>query len=69
MKEFIKKRLRNKYFWVSALAVVSTAVKMVNPNLIPEDFNNQVNTILIALISMGVLIDPSTPGISDGGDK
>jgi uncharacterized membrane protein len=69
MKDFIKKRLRNKYFWVSTLAVVSTAVKMVNPNLIPEDFNNQVNTILIALISMGVLIDPSTPGISDGGDK
>lgn len=69
MKDFITKRLRNKYFWVSLAAVISTAVKMYNPNLIPEDFNSQVNVILVALMSMGVLIDPSTPGLKDGGDK
>lgn len=61
----LKSRMKNKYFWVAAIALVVVIVKQFNPNMIPENYEATVNVVLTCLVSMGILIDPSSPGLND----
>jgi len=61
----LKSRMKNKYFWVAAVALVGAVVKQFNPNLIPENYDATVTIVLASLVAMGVLIDPSSEGITD----
>ena len=61
----LKLRMKNKYFWVAAVALVVAVVKQFNPNIIPEGYEITLNIVLTSLVTMGILLDPSTPGIQD----
>ena len=68
------KRFRNKTFVVSfVLVIVSFIYKIANLlgyNLaIEEDMTIQlINIVATMLVGLGVFIDPTTDGITDGGE-
>ena len=62
----LKSRMKNKYFWVAAVALVVAVIKQFNPNVIPDNYNVTINIVLTSLVSMGILLDPSSPGLTDG---
>ena len=61
----LKEKMRNKYFWVAAVALVVAVVKQFNPSLIPDGYESTVNVVLTSLVTMGVLLNPNTDGLSD----
>jgi phi LC3 family holin len=70
MKEQIIKRLRNKAFLVSILAAILLLIRQTRFNdLLPGNIDEIVNSILAILSIAGVIIDPSTPGLTDGEVK
>lgn len=69
MKEQVIKRLRNKAFWVAMASGVILLAQQIKPNLLPSNVSEVVNTVLTILTIAGVIIDPTTPGITDGEGK
>ena len=61
----LKARMKNKYFWAAAVAIVVAVIKQFNPNIIPTGYEVTVNVVLTSLVTMGVLLDPTTNGITD----
>lgn len=61
----LKSRMKNKYFWVAAIALIVAVVKQFKPSLIPSGYEVTVNIILTSLVTMGILLDPTTDGLSD----
>jgi phi LC3 family holin len=61
----IKARLKNKYFWLAFISLIVTVVKEFKPEIIPANLNDTVTTILGLLVTMGILVDHSTPGLTD----
>lgn len=61
----IKTKMKNKYFWVAAVALVVAVVKQFNPELVPQGYEVTINIVLTSLVAMGVLLDPNTKGLSD----
>jgi len=61
----IKARLKNKAFLLSLVAFLVLAIKTFTKIELPENFDTLVNMLLTILIGAGVVIDPTTPGISD----
>lgn len=67
-------RLKNKTFWVSlisAIVLLSQQLGLDISNFIPNNYADIINTIFVILTILGIVVDPSTDGISDheGGDK
>lgn len=69
LKSAIVKRLRNKYFIAAMISFGALVYKTVTGTELPADVNSMINTGLAALTFVGIIIDPSTPGITDGGNK
>lgn len=71
----MKKRFRNKTFVVSlALAVVTFINQMIRlfgyEPLISEDLaGNLINVVATVLMMLGIIIDPTTSGITDGENE
>ena len=61
----IKQRIKNKYFWVAAIALIVTVIKQFNPDIVPQDYEVTVNIILTCLVTMGILLDPTSPTLKD----
>ena len=61
-----KTRLRNKTFWVSLAAFVAMMAKQFNLFEVPSNYEEIVNTALGLLVMLGIIVDPTTPGIKDG---
>lgn len=61
----LKARMKNKYFWVAAVALVVSVVKQFKPDIIPVGYETTLNVVLTSLVTMGILLDPSSPGIKD----
>ncbi|EKQ56604.1 MULTISPECIES: phage holin [unclassified Clostridium] len=61
----IKARLKNKAFWVAMASALALLIQQLGLNIIPGNFSEIVNTVLTILTMLGILVDPSTPGISD----
>jgi len=61
----IKQRMKNKYFWVAAIALVVTVIKQFNPDIVPQNYEATVNIILTCLVTMGILLDPTSPTLKD----
>ncbi|MCE5221970.1 MAG: phage holin [Clostridium sp.] len=61
----LKARLKNKAFWVAMVSAIALLVQQLGLNIIPSDYTEIVNTILTILTMLGIVIDPSTIGISD----
>ena len=60
----LKLKMKNKYFWVATVALVVAIVKQFNPNIIPANYEITVNIVLTSLVTMGILLDPNTKGLS-----
>ena len=60
----LKARLKNKAFWVSMVSAMALLVQQLGLQL-PSDYSTVVNAILTILTMSGIIVDTSTPGISD----
>lgn len=61
----LKKRAKNKAFWVSVFSLIALIGQTFEIYTIPENLYDTINAILTTLVGLGILIDPTTPGISD----
>ncbi|OOM75654.1 bacteriophage holin [Clostridium puniceum] len=62
----LKSRLRNKTFILSMLGAIVLLIQQLGfKNLIPSNWVDIVNTVLSILVMLGIVIDTSTPGVSD----
>jgi len=60
-----KARLKNKAFWVSMASAIAVLAQQLGLNIIPSNYSEIVNTVLIILTMTGIVVDTSTTGISD----
>ena len=66
MKEQIIKRLRNKTFLVSLMSAGLLLTQQLGVDIFPNNIQDIANTVLAILTLTGIVIDPSTPGLTDG---
>lgn len=64
MKIDIKARLKNKWFWTSFISLIVILLEQLGVQL-PIDLNGIGGTILSMAVLLGIVIDSSTPGLSD----
>jgi phi LC3 family holin len=62
----MKERLRNKAFWTALIAFTVMVAKQFNLFDVPDNINTIVDAGLGLLIMLGIIIDPTTPGVKDG---
>lgn len=60
-----KTRFNNKTFLIALSSAVVLLTQQLGLNLFPDNWRDILNTILTIFILLGVVIDPSTAGISD----
>lgn len=73
MKLNWKVRLKNKFFWISAIpaflylveAVLNVFGVQLDTSVINENLLQVINTLFAFLIAIGVVNDPTTAGIKD----
>jgi phi LC3 family holin len=64
----LKARLKNKTFWVSiigAILLLSQQLGLDASRFIPKNYVDIINTVFSILAMVGIVVDTSTPGISD----
>ena len=61
----LKARLKNKSFWVAMTSAIAILVQQLGVNIIPSNYAEIVNSVLIILTILGIVVDTSTTGISD----
>lgn len=60
-----KARLRNKAFWIAMVSAIGLLAQQLGYNIFPSNWSDILNTILSMLVMLGIIVDPSTVGISD----
>jgi phi LC3 family holin len=65
----LKIRLKNKAFWVACIALIILILQYIQ-SMSGMDFNvgmieKILNALLLCAITMGVLLDPTTPSMGD----
>ena len=65
MKEQILKRLRNKAFLLALASGIVLLAQQLGLDIFPSNIADIINTILALLTIGGVIIDPSTSGLTD----
>lgn len=60
-----KKRLTNKGFWVAIVSTIIMLSQQLGYEIFPNNWSDILNSILTIFILLGIIIDPSTPGIKD----
>ena len=62
----LKSRLRNKAFLLSMLGAIVLLIQQLGfKDLIPSNWLDVVNTVISILVMLGIVVDTSTPGVSD----
>lgn len=62
----LKSRLKNKTFILSMLGAIVLLIQQLGfKDLIPSNWLDIVNTVLSILVMLGIVVDTSTPGVSD----
>lgn len=62
----LKARFRNKAFLVALVSAIVLLIQQLGfKNLIPSNWLDIVNTVLSILVMLGIVVDTSTPGVSD----
>ena len=64
----IKARLRNKYFWVSFVALVVMLLQQLGINL-PFDINAISGTLLSMAVLLGIVVDNGSEGFKDNNNQ
>lgn len=60
-------RVKNKTFWVALVSAIILLIQQLGLSyLLPKNVGDIVNTILLILTILGVVVDPTTTGITDG---
>lgn len=65
MKINWKTRFRNKTFIIALLSSLVLLSQQLGYDVVPDNWNEVVNTGLTVLIMLGVVVDPTTEGIHD----
>ncbi len=60
----IKARLRNKYFWVSFIALIVMLLQQLGITL-PFDINAISGTLLSMAVLLGIVVDNGSDGFKD----
>ena len=60
-----KARLTNKTFWVAIVSAIVLLTQQLGLSIFPINWGEILNTVLTILIILGIVVDPSTNGISD----
>lgn len=58
-------RFRNKTFWVALSSAVILLFQQIGWNIFPSNIGEIVNTILSIFVILGVVVDPTTSGVTD----
>jgi phi LC3 family holin len=64
----LKARLENKTFWISLVAAVVLLLQQCGldaSKFIPGNYVDIINSVFAILTILGIVVDTSTPGISD----
>lgn len=61
----LKARLRNKAFWVGLVSGGIVLAQSLGYHVVPDQVNIIANALLGIGITLGVIVDTSTPGITD----
>jgi phi LC3 family holin len=62
----LNSRFRNKAFLLAMVAAVVLLIKQLGfADFIPANYNDIITTILSILTMLGIVVDTSTPGVSD----
>lgn len=79
LSEAMKNRLKSKGTWASVAALIPVILQIFGLDILPKDYATSVNAILILLVAMGVINNPTTEGnwylddknqaVSDPADK
>ena len=64
----IKARLRNKYFWVSFVALVVMLLQQLGITL-PFDINAISGTLLSMAVLLGIVVDNGSEGFKDNNNN
>ena len=64
----IKARLRNKYFWVSFIALVVMLLQQLGIDL-PFDINAISGTLLSMAVLLGIVVDNGSEGFKDNNNN
>ena len=64
----IKARLRNKYFWVSFVALVVMLLQQLGIDL-PFDINAIGGTLLSMAVLLGIVVDNGSEGFKDNNNN
>ena len=60
-----KARLTSKTFWVAIVSTVALLTQQLGLDIFPKNWADLLNTVLVLLITLGIVVDTSTPGIAD----
>lgn len=61
----LKARFKNKIFLLTMTSSLVLLTQQLGFNIFPENWEAIANTILTILTGFGIVIDTSTPGVSD----
>lgn len=64
-----KARFRNKTFLIALASAIVLLSQQLGLNIFPNNWADILNTILTIFILLGIVIDPSTAGISDSKES
>lgn len=62
----IMARLRNKWFIMAMFSFIVLIGNVTGLYTIPVGYESIIETALAILIGLGIIVDPSTPGLKDG---
>ena len=60
-----KSRFKNKTFILAIVSSMVLLIQQLGLDILPPNFEEILNTILTILVTLGVVVDPTTSGITD----
>lgn len=60
-----KARFKNKTFWVALMSAIVLLTQQLGLDIFPSNIMEIVNTVLMILVILGVVVNPTTDGITD----
>ena len=62
-------RFKNKAFWIALASSIILLAQQLGSTFLPDNSMEIVNTLLSIFVLLGVIVDPTTPGITDSKKK
>ena len=60
-----KARFKNKTFWVALMSAIVVLTQQLGLDIFPDNIMEIVNTVLMILVILGVVVNPTTEGVTD----